>query len=274
MVELYMLSNHAGLADYDPRAVIYEKVGSDFGTRMDIDPRAGVRPLGHHTGQELDAFVVKKVRRTLDGNRLEAWIRKNNFLVIRCGGVALEGGLDIGAEEFTDGGNLIEKTEQNLGGVFIGRLRIVQANAPRDLRSEPLSKGLKADAGGFGEFVFMDRMLVVESRKQHLQQLLAQRINGAFGREIVAVGMIQPADRLVGGENFFGNSCEAALHSGETIGPRGDLSRIPLGSGSGAVGRQRAIPRSAEVAGGFVVRLGFVGFFHLKQNAVSVLHFD
>jgi hypothetical protein len=53
----------------------------------------------------------------------------------------------------------------------------------------------------------------------------------------VAVGIIQTAHRLVGGENFFRNPGEAAWHVGKTTGPRGDLSRIRLESGSGAVGR-------------------------------------
>ena len=209
----------------------------------------------------------------LDGDGLEAGIGKDNFFVTRRGGIAFEGRLDVGAKNIANGRNLVEKTEQNLSRAFVRSFRIAGRKALPYLRSEPFGKRLETISGGFGEFIFVDRTLVVESRKQNLQQLLAQRIDSAFRGKIVAIGVVQPANRLVGGENFFGNPVEAALHGGKTIAGEVDLSRIRLESGSGAFGRQRPIACAAEVAGGFVVRLGFVGFFNFKQYAFRGLHF-
>src|SRR5207244_11366915 len=52
VIKFHPRADFACLADYYARAVIDKKMRTNLCARMDIDPRAAVRPLGHDAGNQ------------------------------------------------------------------------------------------------------------------------------------------------------------------------------------------------------------------------------
>ena len=104
MIEFDVTADAAGLADDHAGAVIDEKVRADARAGMDVDAGAAVRPFGHHAWQDGCASGVEHMCQALDGDGFDERIGENDFLAEKRGGVALIGGGDVGAEQFTDFG--------------------------------------------------------------------------------------------------------------------------------------------------------------------------
>ena len=58
----------------------------------------------------------------------------------------------------------------------------------------------------------MDRLGVVKARKQELEQVFADRRDGALRREVRSVDVIHPAAGGVGIQDGFGNLAEVFVH--------------------------------------------------------------
>ena len=108
-------------ADDDAGAVIDEEMGADVRAGMQVDAGAAVRPFGHHAGQKSDAQFVENVGHAEDGDRLDARIGEDDFLLVRRGGIALVGGLDVGLDEATHVGQFAQKIERDVLGVAARR---------------------------------------------------------------------------------------------------------------------------------------------------------
>ena len=99
LVKPHAIADLRRAADDHAGAVIDEEVGADFRAGMQVDAGAAVRPFGHHAGQESDAQLVQHMGHAKDGDRLDARIGQHDFLLAGRGGIALEGGLDVGLDQ-------------------------------------------------------------------------------------------------------------------------------------------------------------------------------
>src|SRR5262245_35641876 len=59
-------------------AVLEKRMPADFCPRMNINPRSAVSPFRHDAGNQRH-LVVKQVRHSMNGDRLQRGIGKNNF---------------------------------------------------------------------------------------------------------------------------------------------------------------------------------------------------
>src|SRR5207244_10954615 len=79
MTKLYPFTDLGSFANDNAGAVVDEKVRTDFRAGMNIDPSAAVRPLGHDPRNQRQMHFVEHVRHSLDRDRLQRWIGKNDF---------------------------------------------------------------------------------------------------------------------------------------------------------------------------------------------------
>ena len=102
LVQLDAVADDGRLAHHGAGAVIDEEVRADAGARVQVDAGAGVRPLGHDTGNKRNVLPVELVGEALHGNRFDAGIGDNHFVAAERGGVAVERRVGIGAEQLPD----------------------------------------------------------------------------------------------------------------------------------------------------------------------------
>src|SRR5207244_3979892 len=62
------------------------------------------------------------------------------------------------------------------------------------------------------EVVAVHRLLIVKAGKQKLEQVLADRGDGALRRQVRAVDVVDAADVAIGGEDVFGDFAQAGFH--------------------------------------------------------------
>ena len=117
LVKAHAIADLRRAADDHAGAVIDEEMGADFRAGMQVDAGAAVRPLGHHARQKSDAHFVQDMGHAKDGHRLDAGIGEHDFLLAGRGGIALEGGLDVGLDQAADIGQLAQKIERDALGV-------------------------------------------------------------------------------------------------------------------------------------------------------------
>ena len=91
-----VVSDLAGFTDYDAGAVVDKKMGSNLRAGVDIDPRAGVRPLRHHPREEWDASREQDVRKPLHRDGFDARISEDDLLKAFGGRVPFVSSFDIG----------------------------------------------------------------------------------------------------------------------------------------------------------------------------------
>src|SRR5271165_6746820 len=82
--------------------MIDKKVAPDFGARMDIDPRATMRPFCHDPGDERQLVPVKNMSQALDRDRLDAGITDDDLVVTGARRISLVRGFDVGLQKFAD----------------------------------------------------------------------------------------------------------------------------------------------------------------------------
>src|SRR5438552_10616258 len=80
MIKFYSRTDLGSFADYDAGPVINKKMRSNFCARMNIDPGAAVCPFGHDARYQWH-LVVQQVRHSVNGDRFQGRISKNDFLV-------------------------------------------------------------------------------------------------------------------------------------------------------------------------------------------------
>src|SRR5205085_7011175 len=98
LVDLDALADGAGFADDDAGAVIDEEVVADGGAGVDVDAGEVVGVFGHDAGDEGDLLFVEFVGDAVDANGEKAGVGEDDFVGVAGGGVAVEGGLDVGGE--------------------------------------------------------------------------------------------------------------------------------------------------------------------------------
>src|SRR5438876_6526850 len=80
MIKFHARTDFGSLADYDAGPVIDEEMRSNFCARVDIDSGAAVCPFGHDARYQWH-LVVQQVRHSVNGDRFQGRISKNDFLV-------------------------------------------------------------------------------------------------------------------------------------------------------------------------------------------------
>src|SRR5436190_15942448 len=91
LVQLDILADIAGLADDDAGAVVDEEAGADAGAGMDVDARLGMRVFGHHARNQRHAEQEQLMGDAIDGDRLQARIAEDDFMMTLRRRIAEEG---------------------------------------------------------------------------------------------------------------------------------------------------------------------------------------
>ena len=107
-------NDHAG-------PMIDEKVRTDFCARMNVDPGPAVRPLGHDSRNERQIHFIKNMRHSLDRDRFERRVSKNDFFVASRRGIAFKCRIDVGPKEATNLWQFGEEIGQEFIGLRFGR---------------------------------------------------------------------------------------------------------------------------------------------------------
>ena len=102
LIQLYMMANVAGLADYHAGTVVDEEIFTNVRAGMDVDTRQLMGVFGHHAGDHWQAQFKQTVGQTEDGNGFKSRVRQHNFLTGTGRRVALVGSLDIGIQHLAD----------------------------------------------------------------------------------------------------------------------------------------------------------------------------
>ena len=96
VVEFDVVADVAGFADDDACAVVDAKAFANSGAGIDVDAGFAMRDFGHDAWDKRDVFLVEKMCGAKDGNGLEAWIRKNDFLFAFCCRITIKNGFNVG----------------------------------------------------------------------------------------------------------------------------------------------------------------------------------
>ena len=99
LVKGHMVGNHAGLSNHHACAMIDEETRADPRPGMNVDSGAAMGPFCHHAWNQRDAQRMQTVGESIDRDRFEAGIAKDDFVVPMRGGVAVKCRLDIGGDE-------------------------------------------------------------------------------------------------------------------------------------------------------------------------------
>ena len=94
----------------------------------------------------------------------------------------------------------------------IGAIGLVEAQALANFLSEALCDTVYAVRRDAGKVRAVDRLGIVESRKQQLQQVFADRGDCPLGRKICSIYMVDASSRVVRGQNGFRDFSEVAVH--------------------------------------------------------------
>ncbi len=165
---------------------------------MQVHARARVGPLGHDARNQRDVLQIQLMRQPLHGNRLDERIGNQHFLLALRRRVTVVGGLHVRLQNFADARQAAEKfhrqaVRRRRDVLFrqMGRGIVFEALADFVLqRAEHRIEQLRRDHLDFRR---MDEFLVEISGEQQPQQILRDGGNGAFGRQIFPVQMVDAA---------------------------------------------------------------------------------
>ena len=163
-------------------------------------PVRAVRPLRHDARNERDVFQIKLMRQPLHRDGLDERIRHDDLLLARRRRVAVERGLHVRLQNFADARQAAEKFHRQLvrrrRDVFFGEaVRRIVFEALADFVLQFAENRIQQRRRLHFDFRRMDQFLVKESGEQQPQQILRDGRDGAFGRQIFAVQMIDAARR-------------------------------------------------------------------------------
>ena len=98
LVQLHVVADDAGLADYHTRTVVDGKITTYFRSWMDIDSRFTVRHLGDDAGNEGNTQLEQLVCDAVVADGADGRIAADDFAERLCGGVTVVGGFHICGE--------------------------------------------------------------------------------------------------------------------------------------------------------------------------------
>src|SRR5437764_844976 len=151
LVKFHVRPDLRRLANDHSRAVVDEEMRADLRTRMNIDPRAAVRPLGHDARNQRH-LPVEQMRHSINSDRLQRRISEDDFLVSGGGRVAFVSGIDVRPQHAAHRGQLLEKLRQHfLGFCFRCFIRRNFAEASANFSFESGMQMSDANARSIGE---------------------------------------------------------------------------------------------------------------------------
>ncbi len=149
------------------------------------------------------------MRQPLHGNRLDERIGNNNFLFARRRRVAVERRFHVGLQYFADARQAVEKVHRQLvrGVVNLlfgeaGRRLVFQALA--DFVFQFAENRIQQRRRLHLDFRGVDQLFVKETGEQQPQQILRDGRDGALGRQVFAVQMVDAAHLRVGRDEVVG----------------------------------------------------------------------
>lgn len=98
MIEFDVSADDGGFADDDTGAMVGEEIFADHGAGMDVNAGLVMSVLGHDAGDEGDVIFIEDMSEALNGDGEEAGIANDGFFVGIAGGIAFEGGFDVGGK--------------------------------------------------------------------------------------------------------------------------------------------------------------------------------
>ena len=102
VIELHVITDHTGFSDDDTGAMIDEEMRPDRRAGVDIDPGETVGILRHDPRNQRDIELVEAMSATLDRDRLDAGVGKDDLIEIFCRWISLVGGLDVSLQQSTE----------------------------------------------------------------------------------------------------------------------------------------------------------------------------
>ena len=218
VIELHVVSDHAGFADHGAGAVIDEKVRTNFRAGVNVHPGAAVRPFGHDAGDKRDFAEVQFVREALHGDGLDERVGDDDFVLAQRGGITVERGLGVGLQERADAREILQKIERELVGVRavlgarqVGGRGVGEALA--DFFIEAAEDGIHESGGLDADFGKLHGAVVEKSGEQQPQQIDGDAGDGALGREIFPVEMIDASHGGVGSQQLIGELGDGDVHA-------------------------------------------------------------
>ena len=129
LIQLYIIANHARLADDNPRAVVDKKSLPNPRPRVNVDPRPIMRKFAHHTRQNRHPRLEQDVRHSVNRQRTKPRITQYNLGIILRRRVAHISRMQIGAQNVAHRRQLLKKRiRQPLGLLLDGQIRRLETH--------------------------------------------------------------------------------------------------------------------------------------------------
>jgi len=193
LVDLDVFADDRGFADDDAGAVIDEEEFVDGGAGVDVDAGDAVGVFGHDAGDEGDLEAMEFVGDAEDGDREEAGVGEDDFIGIGGGGVAVEGGLNIGGQERSQLRHGAEEfADDDVGGfvatgAFGAAACGLVADGVADLFEEFVADGGEEFADVIFERFAGEVLLAEVAREEELAELLDDLDDGIAVGEVAGV---------------------------------------------------------------------------------------
>ncbi len=157
------------------------------------------------------------MRQALHGDGLDAGVGDDHFLFAEGCGVAVVGGFGVGMEQFADAGQAGEEFEgygaRNRAQALSRQIgRGVVFEALGDFGFEAAKDGFDQRRGLRSEFRGMHKLFVEEARKEEPEQVGGDERNGALGRQVLAVQVVDAAYAGIGGHEAVGELGNVQRH--------------------------------------------------------------
>jgi len=204
LIELDVPADDGGFTDDDAGAVIGEEVFTDGGAGMDVNTGLVMGVLGHDARDEGDVKAIEDMSETLDGDGEEAGIADDGFFVGVAGGVAFEGGFDVGREDAAEVGEAFDDPAGAAMGVIGavvfgagGGAFASIAQAAFDLECEALVEFGDAVAGDVAE-VGAGKALIAEVAREDEGEELAGDSDDFFAAgQIEAINVVDATEVVI-----------------------------------------------------------------------------
>jgi hypothetical protein len=152
------------------------------------------------------------MRGALDRDGLDERIREDHLVRGRRRGIALERGIHVRLQQLAHLRHAAEKVAHDFLRALVRAVRIAEPQALADFLAEPLRNGEDAVRSDARQVLRMDRLRIVKTRKQELEQFLANRGDRALGRQVRAVHMVDASAGLIRAEDSIGHFAEIVVH--------------------------------------------------------------
>ena len=137
-------------------------------------------------------------------------IRHDHLIPARGRGIAIERRLHIRPQQLPRSPAIAAGTRTGCSSASSMRaIRLIEPQALANLLLQPVRDALHAVTRRPLQVIGMDGLLIVEPRKEKLEQILADRRNGPLRGEIGPIDVIDPAAGFIGSEDGIGDFVEA-----------------------------------------------------------------